>query len=77
MNLKPLKGMFLQEDGTLDEAILVAAIAMLEGFGLELYAVLALHQPFNLAEFGAGVGALSTGVGVLMGLRERSRPTSS
>lgn len=77
MDLKPLKGMFLQEDGTLDEAILVAAAAMLEGFGLELYAVLALHQPFNLAEFGAGVGALSTGVGVLMGLRGRPRSTSS
>lgn len=76
MNLKPLKGMFLQEDGTLDEAILVGAIAILEGFGLELYAVLGLHQAFNLAEFGAGVGALATGIGVLMGLRGRSRPTS-
>ena len=77
MNLRPLKGMFLQEDGTLDEAILVGAIAILEGFGLELYAVLVLHQAFNLAEFGAGVGALATGIGVLMGLRGRSRPASS
>jgi hypothetical protein len=69
--------MFLQEDGTVDEAIVVAALAVLEGFGLELYAVLWLHQPFNLAEFGAGVGALATGVGVLMGVRGRSRPNPS
>lgn len=77
MNLQPLKGMFMEGDGTVDEAILVAALAVLEGFGLELYSVLWLHQAFNLAEFGAGVGALATGVGVLMGVRGRSRSTQA
>lgn len=73
MNLKPLKGMFMQSDGTIDEAVVVAALAILEGFGLELYAVLVLHQPFNLAEFGGGVGALATGIGILMGVRGKTQ----
>ena len=50
----------------------LSLISILVSLGLQIYSVMYINQPFNMVEFGTGIGALFGGIGVVMGLKKES-----
>lgn len=52
----------------------MAAISGLSGIFYEGYAVIVMHTPFSMQDFGIGVGALAAGIGSMLKLKEDTEP---
>lgn len=50
----------------------LALLSILTGLGLSIYAVVKKDQPFDMQQFGIGVGVLFAGVGVALGLKKET-----
>ena len=59
---------------TYDMVHVLAVLAVIEGLGLALYAVVGKGQVFDLQSFGIGSGALFIGIGGALKLKETSEP---
>lgn len=73
MTLQPFKSMFMDKDGGLDEIVVVIAVFIAAGLGLEFYTVLWLHQAFTLNDFGDGMAKMAVGAGAWQGARTWTR----
>ena len=51
-----------------------AAVSILTGLGLQIYAVGWRGQPFDMLAFGGGVGVLAAGIGAMLKLKEGTEP---
>lgn len=51
-----------------------AALSAVSAIFFQGYAVIVHKAPFSMQEFGVGIGALATGIGALLKLKENSEP---
>lgn len=73
--MKPLRDILTGKDGeTHDIGRWAAMASIVTGLGLEVYAVGWRGQPFDMLAFGGGIGALATGIGALLKLKEGTEP---
>ena len=71
---QPLRDLVTCKDGlTHDIGRWGGAIALLTGLALQVWAV-AKGQPFDMLQFGTGIGALAAGVGAMLKLKESTEP---
>ena len=52
----------------------LAAVSSATGLGLQVYVVAWKGQPFDMAAFGLGCGALAAGVGAMLRLKADTEP---
>lgn len=72
MKLQPLKQMFSQGDGSLDEAVLCIVAGT---FAMILFEAIDINTAdFNPVSFGGGMAAMWGGAGALMALRKPTNP---
>lgn len=50
----------------------LALLSILTGLGLSIYVVVVKDQPFDMQQFGIGIGVLFAGVGVALGLKKET-----
>ncbi len=68
-----IRQLFTETDNeTQDIARWLAAIAIVCGLGLQIFAVGWHGQPFDMQQFGVGTGALFTGLGVALKFKPES-----
>jgi hypothetical protein len=60
------------DNATHDLTRVLAAVSILTGLGLQIYAVGWHGQPFDMQTFGVGTGALFGGLGVALKLKKES-----
>lgn len=71
---KLLLQLFTESDNaTFDIARVLAAVAVISGIGLQIYAVGWKGQAFDMQVFGVGTGSLFAGVGVALGMKKDSK----
>lgn len=74
MRIDPLKRTFLQDDGSIDEAVLcvfMGTVAMIVFEGVDI-----LSADFNPVSFGGGMAAMWGGAGALMKFRPSTTPSN-
>lgn len=82
MNLKPLTDMFMDDQGGLDEIVVVIAVFIAYGLGFDFYthaisvrpelvgtAMVYTHPQFHLDAFGDGMMKMAAGAGAWQALR--------
>lgn len=75
MKIQPLKQMFSQGDGSIDEAVVCIVAGT---FSMILFEAIDIQSAdFNPVSFGAGMAALWGGAGALMALRKPTQPQVS
>lgn len=52
----------------------IAALGSLQGLGLSIYDVVVHHNPFDIQQFGIGLGAMLAGVGAALGFKKDTEP---
>jgi hypothetical protein len=62
------------DNTTHDIGRVLAALSVVTGLGLQIYAVGWRGQPFDFLAFGAGVGATFAGIGAMLKLKENTEP---
>ena len=68
-----LTQMFTEADNkTADLTKMLALLAIVDGLVLATYAVVVKGAMFNFSEFGAGVGILFAGLGVVLGFKKET-----
>jgi hypothetical protein len=73
--MKPLRDILTGKDGQTHDIGRWAAVAcILVALGLQVYVVVWKTQPFDMLNFGGGVGALAAGVGLMLKLKENTEP---
>ena len=69
-----LKQLLTESDNqTQDVFRWLALLSVLVGLGLSIYVVVWKNQPFDLMQFGTGVGAMLMGAGVAMKLKPETK----
>lgn len=63
-----------KDNATHDIARWLGSLAVLVGVALEFYSVVWLQKPINLQEYGLGMGAVFTGFGAAIKLKENTEP---
>lgn len=63
-----------QDNETYDVARVLAIASVVVGLGLCIYAVGWKDQIFDLQQFGIGIGAMFTGLGAVLKLKENTEP---
>lgn len=63
-----------KDNATHDIARWLGTLAIFVGIALEIYSVIWLKKPFNLQEYGLGMGAVFTGLGAAIKLKENTEP---
>ena len=63
-----------KDNVTHDVARVLAIISFLVGLGLTIYTVTWKGQTFDLVQFGLGIGAMMTGLGVALNLKAKTEP---
>lgn len=63
-----------RDNTTHDVARVLAIASFITGLGLSIYAVGWKAQPFDLQQFGIGVGAMFAGLGAALKLKENTEP---
>jgi hypothetical protein len=54
----------------------LSLLSVVVGLSLQAFSVIYLGQPFLMSDFGTGIGALFAGVGVALGFKTDSEPTT-
>lgn len=68
-----LTHLFTETDNTtFDLTRILAFISIIVGLSMVVYSVVKNSQPFIFQDFGIGVGALFTGLGVALGFKKES-----
>ena len=62
------------DNKTHDVGRVLGIIATIEGLALVIYSIVFRGQAFDLVQYGMGTGALFTGIGALLKLKENSEP---
>lgn len=73
--MKPLRDMLTGKDNvTHDFMRFIGMLGGLTALGLQIYAVVARGQAFDMQAFGIGMGSLAAGVGAALGLKKDTEP---